>query len=141
MSVAPPGGSFTGPVANVTLTASEPASIVYTARRLGPADLRRRQPGREVLRRRRSPISDKDANGAAVASVTLRYVAFDSAGNPSLAHTEIYKFGAGGGHGRAAPRVKAVARQRPPRHVTWTAPVAGTSPITGYTITGDRPRR
>ena len=81
-------------------------------RRLGPADLGRRQPGRAVLLRA-VHHRHKDANGAAVASVTLRYVAFDSSGNPSLAHTEIYKFGAAAAAG-APTAVKAVPAT-PPR--------------------------
>ena len=69
--------------------------------------------------------------------MTLRYVAFDSSGNPSLAHTEIYKFGAAAAAG-APTAVKAVPGNTT-ADVTWTAPVAGTSPITGYTITATGP--
>jgi hypothetical protein len=136
VSVAPPGGSFTGPVANVTLTASEPASIVYT---LDGSDPLISADANQAAKSYATPftISDKDANGAAVASVTLRYVAFDSSGNPSLAHTETYKFGAAAAAG-APTAVKAVPGNTT-ADVTWTAPVAGTSPITGYTITATGP--
>lgn len=136
VTVTPPGGNFTGPVANVTLTASEPASIVYTLDGSDPlvsADVNQAATPYTVP----FTISDKDANNNPVTSVTLRYVAIDGAGNPSLAHTEIYKFGAAAAAG-APTAVKAVPGNTT-ADVTWTAPVAGTSPITGYTITATGP--
>ncbi len=90
----------TRPVANVTLTASEPASIVYTLDGSDPlvsADVNQAATPYTVP----FTISDKDANNNPVTSVTLRYVAIDGAGNPSLARTEIYKFGAAASRGRA----------------------------------------
>jgi hypothetical protein len=136
VTVAPPGGSFSGPVANVTLTASEPGSIVYTLDGTDPLVAASENPN-AINYATPFTISDKDANGATVASVTLRYVAFDGAGNPSLAHTEVYKFGAAATAG--APTAVKATPGNGTAEVTWTAPTAGTSPITGYTITATGP--
>ena len=133
VTATPPGGNFTGPVANVTLTASEPASIVYTLDGSDPlvsADVNQAATPYTVP----FTIPDKDANNNPVASVTLRYVAIDGAGNPSLAHTEIYKFGAASTP--AAPTINKTTAGNTTIDVIWTAPAnPGSSPITGYKVT------
>lgn len=133
VTVTPPGGNFTGPVANVTLTASEPASIVYTLDGSDPlvsADVNQAATPYTVP----FTISDKDANNNPVTSVTLRYVAIDAAGNPSLARTEIYKFGAASTP--AAPTINKTTAGNTTIDVIWTAPAnPGSSPITGYKVT------
>jgi titin len=78
-------------------------------------------------------IAAKDANGAFVKPVVLRYVAFDNANNPSLAKIETYTFGAATAPG-APTGVKAAAGNTT-ADVSWTAPPAGGSPVTGYTVT------
>ena len=137
VAAAPPGGNYTADV-TVTLTPSETATMVYTLDGSDPliaADANQSatpyDPAKKIL------ISAKDAAGNFLPSVTLRYVAFDTAGNPSLAHTETYKFGAAAAPG-VPTAVKAVAGNTA-ADVTWTAPLAGTSPITGYTVTATGP--
>jgi hypothetical protein len=133
VTAAPPGGSFAADV-TVTLTPSETSTMVYTLDGSDPliaADANPNatayDPAKKIL------IAAKDAAGNFIPSVTLRYVAFDTAGNPSLAHTEIYKFGAASGP--AAPTMTATPGNGTIA-VTWTAPAnTGSSPITGYKLT------
>ena len=132
ITVAPPGGSYTADVTGVTFTTSEPSSVVYT---LDGSDPLIAADANQAATPYTGPftIAAKDAQGNFVPSVTLRYVAFDAVGNPSLAHTDIYKFGAASAPG--APTVKATAGNTT-IDVTWTAPAnAGSSPISGYKIT------
>ena len=139
VTAAPAGGSFAADV-NVKLTASEPGNIWYSVDGSDPlvandAGLTSEpyDPATGIV------IAAKDTTGAFVTPVTLRYVAFDGANNPSLAKTEVYTFGNAAAPGAPA-NVKAVASNTTV-DVTWTAPavVAGSSPITGYKITATAP--
>lgn len=133
VTAAPPGGTFTTDV-TVALTMSEAGSMVYTLDGSDPlvsADANQAatsyDPAKKIL------IVAKDAAGAFVPSVTLRYVAFDNGGNPSPAHTEVYKFGAATAPG--APTGVTATAGNTTAAVTWTAPAnPGTSPITAYKI-------
>jgi hypothetical protein len=66
-------------------------------------------------------------------SVTLKYVAFDAAGNTSFVKTETYTLGAD--KAPAPPTLGAVTPGNASAVVNWTAPDAGTKPLTGYTVT------
>jgi Chitobiase/beta-hexosaminidase C-terminal domain/Fibronectin type III domain len=132
VSATPAGGTYTADQV-VTLAANEPGSqIVYT---IDGTD----------------PLTAADAGSTALiytapitivrndtTPVVLRYVAFDPAGNASLAKSETYRFGAPSAPG--APTVNSVTAGNTTADVRWTAPAnAGTSPITGYTVTATPP--
>jgi hypothetical protein len=70
-------------------------------------------------------------------SVTLKYVAFDAAGNTSFVKTETYTLGTATAPG--APTLGNVTPGNTVAVANWTAPNAGSQPITGYTITAEPP--
>ncbi len=127
VAATPAGGTYTADQA-VTLTANEPGSqIVYTV------------DGTD-------PLTGADAGSTALTytgpiaivrndttPVVLRYVAFDPAGNASLAKSATYRFGAPAAPG--APTVDSATAGNTQAVIRWTAPAnPGTSPITGYTV-------
>jgi hypothetical protein len=123
-----PGGTFTADQ-TVTLAANEPGSqIVYTID--GSDPLTAADAGSTALNYT-APITIVRND---TTPVVLRYVAFDPAGNASLAKSETYRFGAPAAPG--APTINSVTAGNTTADVRWTAPAsAGTSPITGYTVT------
>ena len=132
VSAAPAGGTFTADQV-VTLTANEPGSqIVYTIDGTDP--LTAADASTSVLNYT-GPITITRND---TTPVVLRYVAFDPAGNASLAKSETYRFGAPSAPG--APTVNSVTAGNTTADVRWTAPAnQGTSPITGYTVTATPP--
>jgi hypothetical protein len=133
VSASPAGGSFTADQ-TVSLTANEPNSqIYYTTDRSDP--LEADAAGlKSTLYTDPIVIAARDANGQFVAPVNLRFVAFDPAGNASLAKAEAYSFGAT--RSPVSPTIASVQPGNTSATVQWTAPVdPGTSPITGYVAT------
>lgn len=132
VTAAPAGGTFTADQ-TVTLTANEPGSqIVYTIDGTDP--LTAADAGSTGLNYT-APITIVRND---TTPVVLRYVAFDPAGNASLAKSETYRFGAPAAPG--APTVNSVTAGNTTADVRWTAPAnPGTSPITGYTVTATPP--
>jgi hypothetical protein len=134
VSAAPPGGTYATDQ-KVTLTSNDTqATIFYTLD--GSDPLVAADAGTTALKYDPATgvvIPAKDANGNFVNPVTLRYVAFDVAGNPSLAKTETYTFGAAQAPG--APTGVTAKPGNTTADVSWTAPPAGGSAVTGYKIT------
>jgi Chitobiase/beta-hexosaminidase C-terminal domain/Fibronectin type III domain len=128
-SAAPAGGTFTA-AQTVTLTADQPGSqIYYTLDGSDPLEGADQASLKSTVYTAPIPIAPSPA------PVVLRYVAFDPAGNASLARTETYTFSTVAGPG-APTAVTATGGDRSAT-VNWTAPTLppGASPVTGYQIT------
>ncbi|MFD5639870.1 fibronectin type III domain-containing protein [Streptomyces sp. NPDC127077] len=127
VSARPAGGFYTADT-TVTLTANEPGSeIYYTLDGSDPLEAGTTGPAATLYT---GPFDLKASDG----SRTLRFVAFDPAGNASQARMEKYTFGSATAPG--APRSVTAQGATASATVRWTAPEdPGTSPITGYEIT------
>jgi hypothetical protein len=127
VQAAPAGGLYTTDV-SVTLSANEAGSqIYYTLDGSSPLDAGTAGPAAILAT---GPIQITSSS----APVTLRYVAFDPAGNASVAKLEQYTFGAVQAPG--APQSVTAQPAAGMANVRWSAPItAGTSPITGYQVT------
>jgi hypothetical protein len=125
---AQPASGFYTADTQVTLAANEPgAEIYYTLDGSDPL-----QAGTTGLAAKlyTAPITLAYSSG----QTTLRFVAFDPAGNASLAKIEKYTFGPARAPG--APQPVTAQAGNANATVRWTAPAdPGTSPITGYEIT------
>ena len=127
VTAAPAGGFYTADV-SVALSANEAGSqIYYTLDGSDPLEAGTAGPLANVYS---APIDLAAASGP----VTLRYVAFDPAGNASLAKVDKYTFGAE--QPPAAPTGVTAQALNGAATVRWSAPGnPGTSPITGYKVT------
>ncbi|RBY76972.1 hypothetical protein DQ239_12390 [Blastococcus sp. TF02-09] len=131
VSATPAGGTVTADP-TITLATSADGQIYYTLDGTSPLD---------------GVDAGADANlytapfplglSAAKPSVTLKYVAFDAAGNTSFVKTETYTLGTAAAPG--APVLGAVTPGNNSAVVNWTAPTPGSQPITGYTVTATPP--
>ncbi|MFF3446554.1 fibronectin type III domain-containing protein [Streptomyces sp. NPDC002667] len=123
----PAGGLYTADT-TVTLSADEPgAEIYYTLDGSDPLEAGTTGPAATLYT---GPFELKASDGAR----TLRFVAFDAAGNASQARMEKYTFGSAKAPG--APQSVTAQGSNASATVRWTAPAdAGTSPVTGYEIT------
>nr|WP_255426856.1 chitobiase/beta-hexosaminidase C-terminal domain-containing protein [Pseudonocardia sp. C8] len=128
-SAAPAGGTFTD-AQTVTLTADEPGSqIYYTLDGTDPLE------GSDQASLKSIAYTAPVEIAPSPTPVVLRYVAFDPAGNASLARTETYTFATVTGPG-APTAVTAIGGDRSAT-VGWTAPTLppGAAPVTGYQVT------
>ncbi|HEY0693488.1 MAG TPA: fibronectin type III domain-containing protein [Kribbella sp.] len=127
VQAAPAGGLYTTDV-SVALSANEAGSeIYYTLDGSDPLEAGTAGPAATLAT---GPIAISSSSGP----VTLRYVAFDPAGNASLTKLERYTFGAVQVPG--APQSVTAQPANGMANVRWSAPLdAGTSPITGYQVT------
>jgi hypothetical protein len=125
---ATPAGGFYTADQSVTLTANEPGSeIYYTLDGSDPLQAGSAGPAANLYT---APIDLAFSSGA----TTVRYVAFDPAGNASLAKIDKYTFGSAQAPG--APTAVTAQAASGSATVRWTAPAdPGTSPITGYKVT------
>ncbi|MER5402077.1 fibronectin type III domain-containing protein [Streptomyces sp. NPDC002599] len=125
---AKPAGGFYTADTTVTLTADEPDSeIYYTLDGSDPLEAGSTGPAATLYT---GPFDLKASDG----SRTVRFVAFDPAGNASQARLEKYTFGSA--KAPDAPRSVTAQSSNASATVRWTAPEdPGTSPITGYEIT------
>ncbi|MFE2585036.1 fibronectin type III domain-containing protein [Streptomyces sp. NPDC059378] len=123
----PAGGVYTADTL-VTLTADEPGSeIYYTLDGSDPLEAGTTGPAATLYT---GPFELKAADGPR----TVRFVAFDPAGNASQARLEKYTFGTTRAPG--APQSVTVQGSNASATVRWTAPEdPGSSPVTGYEIT------
>jgi hypothetical protein len=123
----PAGGLYTADT-QVTLTADEAdAEIYYTLDGSDPLEAGTTGPAAKLYT---GPFELKASDGPR----TVRFVAFDKAGNASQARLEKYTFGSATKPG--APRSVTAQGSNASATVRWTAPEdPGTSPITGYEIT------
>ncbi|WP_112477699.1 fibronectin type III domain-containing protein [Streptomyces populi] len=123
----PAGGLYTADT-QVTLTADEAgAEIYYTLDGSDPLEAGSTGPAAKLYT---GPFELKASDGPR----TVRFVAFDKAGNASQARLEKYTFGEAAKPG--APRSVTAQDSNASATVRWTAPEdPGTSPITGYEIT------
>ncbi|MEU4089998.1 fibronectin type III domain-containing protein [Streptomyces aureus] len=123
----PAGGLYTADT-QVTLTASEAGSeIYYTLDGSDPLEAGTTGPAAKLYT---GPFELKASDGPR----TVRFVAFDAAGNASQARLEKYTFGTAEAPG--APQPVTAQGSDASATVRWTAPAnPGTSPITGYEIT------
>ncbi|MFI0959980.1 fibronectin type III domain-containing protein [Streptomyces sp. NPDC021080] len=123
----PAGGLYTADT-QVTLTANEAGSeIYYTLDGSDPLEAGTTGPAAKLYT---GPFELKASDGPR----TVRFVAFDAAGNASQARLEKYTFGSAKEPG--APRPVTAQGSNASATVRWTAPEdPGTSPITGYEIT------
>ncbi|MFJ2114447.1 MULTISPECIES: fibronectin type III domain-containing protein [unclassified Streptomyces] len=124
---ADPAGGFYAADTRVTLTADEPdAQIYYTLDGSDPLEAGTTGPAAK-------PYTEPIDLAHSAGRTTLRFVAFDKAGNASSARVEEYTFGAARAPG--APREVTARAGDGNVTVRWTAPEdAGTSPVTGYGI-------
>ncbi|MFH9978978.1 fibronectin type III domain-containing protein [Streptomyces sp. NPDC017179] len=122
----PAGGFYTGDT-QVTLSADEAGSeIYYTLDGSDPLEAGTAGPAATLYT---GPIELTASDGPK----TLRYVAFDPAGNASQARMEKYTFGST--RAPSAPQGVTVQGSTASATVRWTAPEdPGTSPLTGYEI-------
>ena len=125
---AKPAGGFYTADTQVTLTANEPGSEIYYT--LDGSDPLEAGTTGLAAKLYTEPIDLAASSGQA----TLRFVAFDPAGNASLAKIEKYTFGSAREPG--VPQQVTAQADNSSATVRWTAPAdPGTSPITGYEIT------
>lgn len=123
-----PGGGLYTADTQVVLSADEAGSeIYYTLDGSDPLEAGTSGPAAMPYT---GPFDLKAADGPR----TLRFVAFDPAGNASQARLEKYTFGSA--RTPSAPRPVTVQGSHASATVRWTAPEdPGTSPVTGYEIT------
>jgi hypothetical protein len=131
VSVTPAGGTVTADP-TISFATQAGADIYYTLDGTSPLDVVDAGAGASVYENP-FPLG----LSAAKPSMTLKYVAFDAAGNTSFVKTETYTLGTA--TAPAPPVLGTITPGNGSAVVNWTAPNPGTQPITGYTVTATPP--